>query len=146
MKFRLSHFFLIILSFVLSTSGIAATYYSQANNQPFSTLTNWNSNAGGGGTNPIAADLTNGTNTFIIQNGHTITLDQNISVAVLTIGAGTSGTLTIGNSTTARTITVAGNLSVLAGANLNVGAFNAIHTLTVGGNISNAGTFNLVNT
>lgn len=146
MKFFSTRFIFIFFALSFCNFTFAATYYSQANNQLFSTLSNWNTNSGGGGSNPVAADLTDGTNTFIIQNGHTITLDQDISVAVLTIGAGASGTLTIGNSTTARTVTIAGNLSVLAGANLNVGAFNAVHTLTVGGNISNAGTFNLVNT
>lgn len=146
MKFNYLKFLLVIFSVLLTKYGISATFYSQANNQLFSTLTNWNTNAGGGGANPVAADLTNGTNNFVIQNGHTITLDQNISVAALTVGSGASGVLTIGNSTTARTITTSGNLSVLTGASLNVGAFNAVHTLTVGGNISNNGTFNLVNT
>jgi hypothetical protein len=146
MKFNYTKFILITLSVILTKYGVSATFYSQANNQLFSTLTNWNTNAGGGGSNPVAGDLTNGANSFVIQNGHTITLDQNINVAALTVGGGASGVLTIGNSTTARTITIAGNLSVLAGANLNVGAFNAVHTLTVSGNISNNGTFNLVNT
>ena len=138
--------FIVAITFVLTKFGIAATYYSQANNQPFSNLTNWNSIAGGGGTNPLAADLTDGSHTFVIQNGHTITVDQNINVAALTVGSGASGVLTIGNSTTSRSISVAGNLSVNTGATLNVGAFNAIHTLTVSGNISNNGTLNMVNT
>jgi hypothetical protein len=146
MRFNSLRIFILAIAIILSKYSISATYYSQANTQPFSNLANWNTVAAGGGTNPVAADLTNGTNTFVIQNGHTITLDQNISVAALTIGSGASGTLTIGNSTTARSITVAGNLSVNTGATVNVGAFNAVHTLTVGGNISNGGTFNLVNT
>ncbi len=146
MKFNYLKVFILVVAVVLTKCGICATYYSQANTQPFSNLANWNSNAGGGGTNPVAADLTNGTNTFVIQNGHTITLDQNINVAALTVGSGASGTLTIGNSTTARNIVITGNLSLNTGANLNVGAFNAVHTLTVGGNISNGGTLNLVNT
>jgi hypothetical protein len=146
MRFNSLRLIIFLAAVILTKHSISATYYSQANNQPFSNLANWNTVAGGGGTNPLAADLTNGTNTFVVQNGHTITLDQNISVAALTVGSGASGTLTIGNSTTARTITVAGNLSVNTGGTVNVGAFNAVHTLTVSGNISNGGTFNLVNT
>lgn len=146
MRFNYLKVCIIVLTLMFTQHGFAATYYSQANNQPFSNLANWNTTAGGGGANPVAADLTNGTNTFVVQNGHTITLDQNISVAALTIGSGASGVLTIGNSTTARTIAVAGNLSVNTGGNLNVGAFNAVHSLTVSGNISNNGTINLVNT
>ncbi|MEO6902251.1 MAG: T9SS type A sorting domain-containing protein [Bacteroidia bacterium] len=131
---------------ILSHYCFSTIFYSQANNQPFSNLLSWNSTAGGGGANPIAADLTNGTNTFVIQNGHTITVDQNISVDALTVGGGASGILTIGNSTTSRNISVAGNLSINSGATINVGIFNAVHSLTVSGNISNAGTLNLVNT
>jgi hypothetical protein len=146
MSFSYLRVFILAIAIIFSKYSVSATYYSQATTQPFSNLANWNSVAGGGGTNPVAADLTNGTNTFVIQNGHIITLDQNINVAALTVGSGASGTLTIGNSTTARSIIVAGNLSVNTGATVNVGAFNAVHTLTVGGNISNGGTFNLVNT
>lgn len=125
----------------------AATYYSQATAQPFSNLANWNSVAGGGGSNPIAADLTSGAHTFVVQNTHTITLNQDINVAALSIGSGASGTLTIGNSTTARNIVIAGALSVNTGATLNVGAFDAVHTMTVGGSITSSGaTFNLRNT
>jgi hypothetical protein len=146
MKFNYLKFFIVVVAVILTKQGISATFYSQANNQPFSNVASWNTNTGGGGTNPTAADLINGANAFVIQNGHTITVDQDISVAALTVGSGASGVLTIGNSTTARSITVIGNLSVSTGANLNVGAFNAVHTLTVGGIISTSGTLNLVNT
>lgn len=137
-------FFLFFI--ILSQYSFSATFYSQATNQPFSNLLNWNTTAGGGGANPIAADLTNSSNTFVVQNGHTITVDQNLNIAALTVGSGASGVLTIGNSATPRNISVTGNLSVNTGATINVGAFNAVHTLTVSGNISNGGTLNLVNT
>src|SRR4051812_6633555 len=146
MKFNYLKFLIVAIATFLTEQCISATFYSQGNNQPFSNLANWNTNTGGGGSTPIAADLTNGANTFFIQNGHTITLDQDITIATLTVGSGASGVLTIGNSTTARNITVVGNLSVSAGANFNVCAFNAVHTLTVGGIISTSGTLNLVNT
>jgi hypothetical protein len=124
---------------IISNNLFAATYYSQATTA-FSTLTNWNSNSGGGGSNPIAGDLTSGAHTFIVKNGHTVTVDQDINIAALTVGEGAAATLTIGNSTTARNIVIAGNLTSGTGATIQVGAFDAIHSLTVGGNISNTTT------
>lgn len=124
----------------------STTFYSQASGQLFSNLANWNSVAGGGGSNPLAADLTNGSHSFVVKNAHTITVDQDLSIASLTVGQGASGVLTIGNSAVARNITVSGGVTVSTGGTFNVGAFNAVHTLTVGGTISNGGTFNMVNT
>jgi hypothetical protein len=145
MRFNYPTILILAVAIILSKYSVSATYYSQASTQ-FSILTNWNTVAGGGGTNPIAADLTNGTNTFVVQNTHNVVVDQDISVAALTVGSGASGSLTIGNSAVARNILVAGNLSVNTGANINVGSFNAVHSLTVSGNISNAGTISMVNT
>jgi hypothetical protein len=145
MRFNYPRALFLIVAIILTKYSVSATYYSQGSSQ-FSILTNWNTIAGGGGTNPIAADLTNGTNTFVIQNTHNVVVDQDISVAALTVGSGASGSLTIGNSAVARNILIAGNLSVNTGANINVGSFNAVHSLTVSGNISNGGTISMVNT
>ncbi len=137
--------FLFIVFLMQSFAFQAATYYSQGTNT-FSTLANWNTNPGGGGSSPIAGDLTSGLNGFVIQDVHVVTLDQDISISSLTIGGGASGRLTIGNSVVARTIAISGNLSVLAGARFDVGNFDAVHTLTIGGSISNASTlFDLEN-
>lgn len=138
---------LLLLVLLISSKLFSTTFYSQASGQPFSNLANWNSVAGGGGSNPIAADLTSGSHTFVVQNAHTITVNQDINVAALTVGSGASGTLTIGNSTTARAIIIVGALSVNTGATLNVGAFDALHTMTVGGSITSSGaSFNLRST
>ena len=116
----------IFLFSFLSTH--AQTFYSQGTSG-FSTLSNWNSDPGGAGSNPVAGDLVDGTNTFVIQDGHTITLDQDIDVAGITVGGGTSGILTIGNDTNPRAAIVQGPLSVSAGGTLNTGAFAATHTM-----------------
>jgi hypothetical protein len=67
-------------------------------------------------------------------------LDANLSNN-LTVS---SGTMSIGNSSTVQKITVNGNLSVSSGATLAVStASDATHLLTLGGNVVNSGTLNL---
>lgn len=74
-----------------------ATYYSQGSDL-WSTLTNWDTNAGGGGSDPASVAAMDD-QTFIIQAGHTITLDVDMSgfangIAGLTItGGATPGML-----------------------------------------------------
>lgn len=120
----------------------SATFFSQGTGD-FSTLSNWNTDRGGTGTSPTATELTDGTNIFIVQDGHIITLDQDIDIAGLTVGDGASGTLTIGNSTTALTMIIQGDLLIDAGATLNLGAFAASHFITLQGNLTNDGTLDL---
>jgi len=74
-----------------------ATYYSQGTGD-WSTVANWDTNSGGGGDDPAdVADMDD--DTFIIQAGHTITFDCDMSgfangIAGLTItGGGTPGML-----------------------------------------------------
>ena len=126
---------------VIWSSG--STYYSKATNK-FSTLTNWSTNSDGTGTSPSkSSELTNKTNSFIIQNGHTITDDvAGLDVYHLEIKSG--GTLTIGNNNTARTLTIEENI-VDSGV-VNIGTTDAIHTINLLGNLTVAGIFNLYNT
>ncbi len=80
----------------------------------------------------------------IINNAHTVTINTDIQVSDLTVGQGSSGTLIIGNNTTARAVTIAGNLDIQSGATFTVNASNnATHTMTIAGNITNAGTLEL---
>ncbi len=123
----------------------SATFYSQGNGS-FSTLSNWDTDPGGTGTDPILADLTDGTNVFIIQDGHTVTLDLDIDIASLVVGQGTSGTLVIGNNTSARNMTVQGATTVDVGGSISVGANNVAHTAAFQGAITNNGTIDLFNT
>jgi hypothetical protein len=81
-----------------------ATYYSQGDGA-WSTLTNWDTNAGGGGSDPASVAAMDD-QTFVIQANHTITLDVDISghangIAGLTITshATTPGMLVCKNTT-----------------------------------------------
>lgn len=79
-----------------------------------------------------------------IANGHTVTINTNITVNHLTVGQGTSGTLLIGSNNAARTITLNGTVTVKTGASFSVNAAsNTTHALTTIGNIVNNGTFDM---
>lgn len=119
-----------------------STFYSQGSDV-WSNTVNWNRNSGGGGAMPALSDFTNGLSTFVIQNGHTITLDMNIDVLELIVGSGASGTFTMGNDVTSRTAVIRENLLVRNGATVNVGDFEASHRLQLNGNITNNGTVDL---
>jgi len=71
-----------------------------------------------------------------IRNGHNITLNitPTNSIADLTVGQGTSGSLT--TDATVRTLTVTGNLTINSGATFNLASCN----LTVNGNTTISGT------
>lgn len=84
------------------------------------------------GTTPKAADT--------VTIAGNVTLNTNATIASLTVN---SGTLTIGSSNTARTLTVSGNIAVAAPASLIIRNSNATHTLNVSGDISNNGVFDL---
>jgi hypothetical protein len=81
--------------------------------------------------------------TVIIANGTTVSVDGLDSCKFLTVGQGTSGQLTIGNSGVARTLTIGADLTVNAGATMTIGATAATHTMTIGANVVNNGTLNL---
>jgi hypothetical protein len=94
------------------------------------TGTTWNT-----GTVPTASD------NVIVNNNHTVTINQNAACHNLTVGQGTSGILRIGNNNTARTFTVGGNVNVNAGAQFVVNiTSNITHTFASTGNIANLGT------
>ncbi len=81
----------------------------------------------------------------VINDGHTVTIDQNITVNTLSVGKGTSGILQIGNDATARTVTVIGTVDVRAGGTfrVNTASNTSAHVLNATGNIQNAGTFDM---
>lgn len=142
---------LFLFLFIVPFTGWGLTYFSQGN-AGFSSLTNWNTNAGGGGANPTAADLTNSLHTFVIQNGNQVTVDQNISVLGLTIGTvapSTAGTLIVGDNATSRAIVIRGSVLVNALGSLVSDAVNLVtHSLTfqptTAGSFTNNGTVQLI--
>jgi hypothetical protein len=90
---------------------------------------------------PTSADNVN------INNAINVTIDINAVCNSLNIGQGASGAIIIGNSTTARSLSINTNLTVNAGASINSSsAFVATHTLSLGGNLTNNGSLNFVPT
>ncbi|MCU0461890.1 MAG: hypothetical protein MUF36_07750 [Bacteroidales bacterium] len=132
---------LLFVFFQFVASSGQTTFYSQGSGL-FNLTTNWDTNPLGGGADPVGVDFTSGVNTFIIQDGHTITLNINLDVFNLTTGTGTSGMLTIGNGG-ARTVVIRNNFTVASGGTVNVGAFAAVHALSIAGNLIVDGTFDM---
>ena len=98
---------------------------------------NWNTGGTwvGGTVPPSGANV-------IINSGHTVTVNGDITVTNLTIR--NMGILRIGNNNTARTINVWGDININTGAQfiINTGS-NTTHTMYVTGNIINDGILNL---
>ncbi|MCX6141941.1 MAG: hypothetical protein NTZ35_01850, partial [Ignavibacteriales bacterium] len=101
---------LLVAALVLAMGGIAfttdlvaGTITSTTTGGKWSATTTWV-----GGAVPGASD------DVVIANGATVTIDANITVASITVGQGTSGTLTFDN-VAKHVVTVTGNITVAAG-------------------------------
>ncbi|WP_425390836.1 T9SS type A sorting domain-containing protein [Ekhidna sp.] len=99
---------------------------------------------------PIASDFTDGLNTFIVADGDVITIDGGAAITINSIevgqGGGT-GTLTIGNSSSAAALTLNGSLVIQSSSvfqtNNNDGN---THTVSIASDVvNNGGTFDLDN-
>jgi hypothetical protein len=122
----------------------SSTYYSVADGVSAGDVLSWTRNPDGTGANP--ANVTDGLSTFIIQDGHTVIVDNvgDINALAIQVGEGTSGTLRIGTDAAQRTVTIQQLLSIQAGATVNAGSAGApSHQLLIYGNILNNGTLNL---
>ncbi|MCI5055749.1 MAG: hypothetical protein MRY83_06550, partial [Flavobacteriales bacterium] len=146
MKTGLQAIFTVIICLALGYNLSATTYYSQGDDD-FSNTGNWNDAPGGGGSNPAAVDLTSGAHDFIIQDGHTVTLDTNATVASLTVGSpgAVAGNLVFGDDNSGDTLTIAGAFTVATNAAVTVSANNGTHLIIAQGAITNNGTLNLRN-
>jgi hypothetical protein len=121
-----------------------STVYYSTGNVSAGLLTSWTKNADGTGGNP--SSITDGLKTLIIQDGHTVTLDNNgdLNVLNLQVGQGTSGALIIGNDATTHTLRVNELLDVRTGASLTAGSAGTTpHKLLIYGNFVNNGITNL---
>ena len=135
-----SKFFSAILIVMVALTGLPTKSAKAANcisaGSGTWTAITWTNCAGNPGGDPIATD------TVTIRNGDVVTLDTNATIAGLTVGQGTSGTLTLGNNNTNRTLTVTGTATVSAGATFN-SAGDGGNQLSIAGNLANAGTFDM---
>jgi hypothetical protein len=121
---------LFTLLWIVHTPAHSQTTYTSTGSGNWSTMV-W-SPAG----SPTASD------NVIIRDADAVVLDASISLTDLTIGEGTGGTLTFDG--TARTVVLAGNLTVRAGATfITQTSVNATHSMTLGGNLVNDGTFDM---
>lgn len=110
----------------------ATTFYSRASTN-WNTTTTWSA-AGCGGSS--AAQVPPAGVDVVICDGNTVTLDVNsANIASLTIQS--TGALNLG-TTTARTLTVAGNVDNAGTLRYNT---NETHVINIGGAFNNSGTF-----
>lgn len=116
-----------IFAALLTSSAYAVTKTSAGSG-------NWSSSS----TWSPAGEPANGDD-VIIASGHTVIINVTTNaVSGITI----NGTLTIGNSSTNRAVTVSGNVVVNAGGVFNT-AGNGGNSLLIGGNLTNNGTFDM---
>ena len=123
--------FAVILAmiFISSTSNVFAVLKTSAGTGVWSAPATW-SPAGV----PAAGD------DVIIAAGHVVSVDiSSASLASLII----DGTLTLGNNTTVRVLTVTGNVTVSATGIVNIENSNVTHSFLVGGNLLNNGSVDL---
>jgi hypothetical protein len=80
-----------------------------------------------------------------IANTHTVTLDQDVTIASLTVGQGASGIFQFQNTTTIRTLTVTGNITINTNGQLNIGtqSNSVVHKINLAGDLTNNGTLAL---
>lgn len=126
---------MIVFMFSVSHELSAETYYTQSSSV-VNTLSNWNSQAGGGGVSP--ADFT-GSHTWIIQEGHVMTMTED-----WTVGAGGSAVVDIDGSLTVSglfLLQVNGTLTI-NGTLVNTGSHSSADWITATGGITVTGTYN----
>lgn len=142
--------FILLFLFLIPDTVLAQTtgdYQTNATSVNWGAASNWQRwNGSAWVTNPSQGypGQNTGTGTVTILNGHSVTLNvspaQNIGS--ITIGGGTSGSLTIGNNNSDRTLNVTGNVTVSNNATL-ISAGNGGNDLNIAGNLINNGTFDL---
>lgn len=124
-------FSIISCFFLVITVTAQKTWDGGAGTNNWNDGNNWNPNG-----------VPNATDAVTIGNGFTVILNTNASIAALTLGGGVSGSLTLGNNNTDRTLTISGNVLVSNGATLQT-AGNGGNVLNIGGNLQNNGVFDM---
>ena len=141
---------ILLSSVCLKAQPTTGDYRTNGNGTSWTTANNWDRWNGAAWvanvSYPGQAAAGAGT-TVTIQNTHTMILDVTPanSIVNLVIGGGASGTLTIGNNGTGRTLTCTGTVTVNAGATLQSGSGGGSHTLNFQSTLTNSGTINFSN-
>ena len=142
MKAFLSKIFFGIAFTVMSLFFVSAVC-GQANFSSNVATGNWNTSGSWIITSGADADgIPDADDNVTILNGHTIAIDADVFCTNLTVGQGTSGTLTIGNNNLDWVATISGNLTINSGGIFNT-AGDGGNSLTIGGNLTNNGTFDM---
>jgi hypothetical protein len=136
----------LFLSFIFITGSLTQAQdvgdYTSAASGSWSTLTTWTRWNGSSWATPTSGEGYPGQfavpGLVQVQSGHTIALDVSPANNIGSIGL--NGTLTIGNSTTNRTLSVAEDIIINSGAVFQT-AGDGGNVLNIGGNLENDGTF-----
>ena len=91
--------------------------------------------------NNLVVSNSSGTSFTLVQN-HNLTLNGNLSFSRSDAG---SVTYQLGNSASARTLSIGGDLNVAAGCSLTIGTTNAGHFIVLQGSLTNDGYVSLTN-
>jgi hypothetical protein len=130
----------LFLILVLMTSGlIFGNQYKSAAIGSWSATATWQFSTDGGSTFSAASSVPGAlaTDTVLIRDGDTVTINQSAKIAALTIGGGATGGLKFENVTTVRVLEVTGDFVMNAGAAFNHGiSVTVIHQFILGGNFT----------
>ena len=120
----------MLLVMIIAGSVWGQTTYTSTTSGNWSTMT-W-SPSGTPGSN----------DNVVIADGHTVTINEEITIVSLTVGQGTSGTLIFDG--TSRTVNITGIVNIENGATfITQEVTSATHVMNIGGNVSNNGIFDM---
>ena len=126
--------YLLIVFCCLGFSGFSATWFSVTAGGVVTTLTNWNSLAGGGGTTP--ANFAAAGDTWIIQSAMTVAAATwNVAGSVV-LNSGSLGK----TGATATTITIGDSLTLNGATTISTGGGAASSIINLGGDLTVTGT------
>ncbi len=131
---------ILFFALVISLSGwIYGNQYKSAAIGSWSATTTWQISTDGGSTFSAASSVPGAlaTDTVLIRDGDTVTINQSAKIAALTIGGGATGGLKYENVTTVRVLEVTGDFVMSAGASFAHGiSVTVIHQFLLGGNFT----------
>jgi hypothetical protein len=124
---------------LLGVSVVFGNQYKSSAIGSWSATTTWQISTDGGSSFSAASSVpgTSVSDTVLIRDGDTVTINQSAKIAALTLGGGTTGGLKYENVTTIRVLEVTGDFIMNAGSAFNHGiSVTVIHQFVLGGNFS----------